>query len=545
MSSDAAKMILAPCLLGGITWRFLNYKTIRGDFCLLVVASSVIVVFAALSSCGGGYETAFSDTASILFRYLFSAATFTIVYRLSPRHPLSQFPGPFLNRISSLRMVATIYYGKRYSDIERLHEAYGPFVRIGPNSLSVNLHDAVNKVYAAANSLDKGPAYRAGHLPGNGIFFMQNRKDHDQRRRIWAPAFTTSTLPIYEVYALERCVELIACVSRRAKARGVCNLSEVIAHWTYDLMGDVVFGRSSDLNLMKNGDPRRLISSGQLATACFDILGEAPWLFDICWHLPIVDAIRALQTAAQEMMSKWLVSSTRGESDILSHLASASAPLSRDDLALESLFAIQAGSDTSSSIISLLMFYLIRHQGVYRRLQSELDTCFTKENVNARDSVLRELPYLNAVIEEGLRLGAPLPGLRRVVPAHGITLSGTFIPGGTTVSVPAWAQNVSEENFFPDPKEFKPERWLEGGLGPDSRCRRSAVMSFSFGTFSCLGKALAYQQLRLIVAHLVVHYDMKFASGFNEGLFIGGVSNMLTTILGRPLLVSVSSRQIM
>lgn len=96
---------------------------------------------------------------------------------------------------------------------------------------------------------------------------------------------------------------------------------------------------------------------------------------------------------------------------------------------------------------------------------------------------LASLPYLNAVINEGLRLGTPLSGLSRVVPASGMVIDGEFIPGDTIVSVPAFTQQLDPDNFYPEPEKFIPERWMSGGLGPGSKLEPGAVMSFSTGLF--------------------------------------------------------------
>lgn len=90
---------------------------------------------------------------------------------------------------------------------------------------------------------------------------------------------------------------------------------------------------------------------------------------------------------------------------------------------------------------------------------------------------------MNAVVDESLRLGAPFPGLPRVAPKGGATLDGTFIPEGTIVGVPAWAQHTTEDNFYPMPEAFRPERWFVEGLGPETRTRRSALMTFSYGVY--------------------------------------------------------------
>lgn len=118
---------------------------------------------------------------------------------------------------------------------------------------------------------------------------------------------------------------------------------------------------------------------------------------------------------------------------------------------------------------------------MYRKLHEELEVAFSDVEGSLDSTTLASLPYLNAVVNESLRLGTPLSGLPRVVPLSGMTIEGRFLPGGTVVSVPAHAQHYDSRNFWPQTDDFVPERWLPEGLGVCSKCEPSALMSFSFG----------------------------------------------------------------
>lgn len=154
-------------------------------------------------------------------------------------------------------------------------------------------------------------------------------------------------------------------------------------------------------------------------------------------------------------------------------------PLTEGELNLDALLVIQAGSDTTSGVLAILLYYLIADRSVYKRLTAELDEYFPDGDID--NTVLDELTYLSGVINEGLRLCTPFPGLARVVPKDEAVLAGTYVPGGTIVGVPAYAQQVSGDNFWPAPKEFMPERWLPGELAKDGVTKKPAIMSFSYG----------------------------------------------------------------
>ncbi|OBS16867.1 hypothetical protein FPOA_12555 [Fusarium poae] len=113
------------------------------------------------------------------------------------------------------------------------------------------------------------------------------------------------------------------------------------------------------------------------------------------------------------------------------------------------------------------------------------------------------LTYLNAVIEEGLRLFPPAPfGLPRVCP--GATINGLFIPKGTIVSVDTYTVSHDARNF-PQPNNFIPDRWIDR----EWKVNRDASRPFSLGPRGCLGMNLAYLEARMTLASLVYAYDLE------------------------------------
>ncbi len=60
----------------------------------------------------------------------------------------------------------------------------------GPNTISINLHEAILPVYSTASAWNKTDAYHLGGLAGAGLFFIQDREEHNARKKYWAPAFT-------------------------------------------------------------------------------------------------------------------------------------------------------------------------------------------------------------------------------------------------------------------------------------------------------------------------------------------------------------------
>ena len=163
------------------------------------------------------------------------------------------------------------------------------------------------------------------------------------------------------------------------------------------------------------------------------------------------------------------------------------------------MLAIQAGSDAIASVLTFMFYYLLRDAESYRRLQAELDKAFPDPDAVLNVKLLNGLPFLTAICEESLRLGTPLGGQPRIVPKGGYVFDGVFVPEGTIVGVPGWTSQTSPENFWPYPDEFRPQRWMPGGLGPGSRLVKQAILAFSYGA-SLVGSLVSSEPLLISVS---------------------------------------------
>ena len=150
---------------------------------------------------------------------------------------------------------------------------------------------------------------------------------------------------------------------------------------------------------------------------------------------------------------------------------------------------IVAGSGTSAGGMSGLTYLLLRNPEKLSHLTAEIRRTFnTQEEITMLATA--RCKYLNACLEEGMRLYPPTPGsLPRVVPGKGEMIEGQWVPGGTAVGCNQLAAGHSERNFY-RAREFLPERYLE--LPADSEFAnddRGAAQPFSTGARGCIGRA--------------------------------------------------------
>lgn len=144
---------------------------------------------------------------------------------------------------------------------------------------------------------------------------------------------------------------------------------------------------------------------------------------------------------------------------------------------------VVAGSETTATSLSGITYYLSQNALAYKALANEVRSTFSRYG-DITAHATEPLPYLQAVIEEGLRLYPPVPiGLPRISP--GETVDGIYIPKGAIVSVSSWASTHSEQNFH-RPFDFIPERWI--GNHKNAKDQLSASQPFSIGSRVCLGR---------------------------------------------------------
>ncbi|KAJ6157812.1 hypothetical protein N7470_005404 [Penicillium chermesinum] len=195
--------------------------------------------------------------------------------------------------------------------------------------------------------------------------------------------------------------------------------------------------------------------------------------------------------------------------------------LTGEELRSEALEQILAGSDTTAGAIRGSLLHIMTNPRVYAKLQREIDDAVQRGLV-AEGSIIpaalaKELPYLQAVIREALRVWPPVANIfSRDVPASGDTVvvdgESVFLPGGISIGYAAYAMHHSKEIYGQDAKAFRPERWFEADSAKLTRMIRTSDLTFGHGKWQCLGKPVAQLEMGKIlfeVSRLVVRIYYK------------------------------------
>ncbi|KAI1087945.1 cytochrome P450 [Rostrohypoxylon terebratum] len=220
----------------------------------------------------------------------------------------------------------------------------------------------------------------------------------------------------------------------------------------------------------------------------------------------------------------WAVASTsHSESD-----SPTSNSIEKSQVWAEALFFFPAGGQTSSCALSAAFFYLSRYPLVYTRLAAEIRDTFSDGSLIQGGPQLLGCKYLRAVIDETLRMSPPTTVMpwrevnRDLSSKEPCVIDGHVVPGGTLVAISAYCL-MHNEAYFPKPFAFRPERWLDN-TDPDRLARmEEAFIPFSFGDTACLGKAMAYMEISLVLAKTLWYFDFKKAPGDAGKLGGGGL----------------------
>ena len=180
---------------------------------------------------------------------------------------------------------------------------------------------------------------------------------------------------------------------------------------------------------------------------------------------------------------------------------------------------VGAAIETSKATLSVTSFHILHNPEILRRLKTELREASFSDPEKPTWPELEQLPYLTAVIKEGLRLSSGVIQRLPRISKHKAIQYGTYsIPPGTPFSMSSYIQHTSP--VFNDCFAFNPDRWLTNvkvasAPGREEKTLDRFLVPFSKGTRSCLGQHLAWAELYIGLASLFGRVDLEL---FETGL---------------------------
>jgi benzoate 4-monooxygenase len=479
---------------------------------------------------------------------LVSVVLVHVVPYLWDANRMRQYPGPFWAKFSHVWLGYISSQGHRSEVIHELHKKYGPYVRIAPDQVSIADPDALQIVYAHGNGALKSNFYDAFVSITRGVFNTRDRAAHTRKRKIISHIFSAKSVVEFEPSVRMHVMSLVTqwdrlfTQSQKGMSGPEANGWEGkegrvwfdclpwLNYLAFDIIGDLAFG--APFGMVEAGaDSAPVPKGGSVdckegqeiehvpAVEIINSRGEysmsigvlPPWWRPLVSRLPWYSqgsiAVRRLAGIAIVAVNKRLATPS-DRPDLLSKLLHGKdeqgKPFGKEELTAEALAQLIAGSDTTSNTSCAIIYYLARHQEVQKKLQKELD-----EQLGAEDEIastgdqVKRLPYLDACIQEGMRLHSTSAlGLPRVVPAEGMDVLGHYFPPGVVLGVPSYSLHRDPLIWGEDTEAYRPERWFER----DQADIQKTFNPFSFGPRACVGRNLADLELRIMISSLLRRY---------------------------------------
>ncbi|KAF4948628.1 hypothetical protein FGADI_9532 [Fusarium gaditjirri] len=456
---------------------------------------------------------------------------------------LRHIPGPFFGKFSYLWVAYITITGTQHNHLVNLKQSYGPIVRVGPNEVLVDDPDLIRKVSSTKNAYTKGNWYHGGRFNPyhDPMFQITDPVQHDRVKSRLSPAYSGRDAPNLEAVVDRQVGNLIQLIKEKyISTQGDYRPMEgtrVSRLFALDVISNLSLGQEFGY-LKADSDFHGIVKALNEHLLVMTLATDIPWLRNLLFSPMFLKlfgptendtkGIGPLMKVANTIVRERYAPDADEHHDMLvsyffgveNHtLIWQKGSFKRHGLRLEecqaeSLFMFLAGSETTATVIRVIILYIVASPHIYQRLRQEITDAISAGRASnpITDVESRRLPYLQAVIYEGIRIRPATTGMFfKDVPAGGETMHGKHIPPGTSIGINASALLRSEALFGPDPQVFRPERYLEVDKEASVQMKRDVEIVFGYGRWMCAGKPIAFMELNKVIFELLRAFDFQVA----------------------------------
>ncbi|KAL3479193.1 cytochrome P450 [Aspergillus californicus] len=450
-------------------------------------------------------------------------ATYAYLYWL---HPLSKYPGPPLAAVSELWYASAWTGGFWNRKMYEAHQRYGDIVRIAPNELSFATAQAFRDIYGAPSKTRKlfpksDRFYDNGHP---NIAFVLDPEEHARQHRMFAPQFRPSAVRTQEPIVHAHVDSWVHQIAARGRDGTIpLDMSKWFEWLTFDIIGELTFGEPFNATRDNKSHPWvSILLDATYSGSIFNLRKRLAFVGPLLRWMPYISATARAAVDSITQHGAMTLAKTRKRIEVGPAQSSDRAPVddflahairaggaSDTELANQAMVMLTAGAETSATALTAVLWYLSQPENAHclTRLREEIRTAFQANPADMTGDATARLPYLNAVLEETMRLFPPSPvGPPRVSPPGGEYVDGTFVPGGIYVSADVWAIHHDARTVGASPEEFRPERWCDVPAAA-----KPYTVPFSIGPRMCIGVTLAWVEMRIALAKTVLAFDWELA----------------------------------
>lgn len=396
------------------------------------------------------------------------------------RPGLRKIPGPFLASISNLDRLWSCFGGQQMNYHLKLHDKYGPLVRIGPKHVSFSDGSLIPLLYSISTRFWKSEFYDMFNLDGTTTTFSErDEMKHRVKKRPVAAAYSMSTMKELEPMN-DECSGILTKKLEGLVGNDI-DLGEWLHWYAFDVITSIAF--SNRLGFMESeSDVQGIIHALSTRLRYVSTIGQAPYLHKYLSGNRLVSWVTSfLRNTDSLNPTKYLIGfivqqvqrrqskdpNTMELNDLLGRFKrfkDGEKVMDDSDLMAHAAANVLAGSDTTAASLRALFYNLCRNPEAHDKLLAEIDEA--ERNGQLSQPVTfeeaQQLKYFQAVVKEALRMH-PAVGLllERVVPTGGAEIGGVWLPEGTVVGINPWVAARDRSVYGKDAYTFRPERWLE------------------------------------------------------------------------------------
>ncbi|GKZ71480.1 hypothetical protein AnigIFM60653_007967 [Aspergillus niger] len=437
---------------------------------------------------------------------------FILLIKFLPKGPtIKGVPGSFLDLFCcGIATKFNFVTGRSAHYFNSLHVSYGKVVRFAPGQATTNTIKGLRNIYGAGSG--KGSTFlKTGFYKGisrRNIFTASDPVYHASVRKLFNPSMTPNSMQAHANVVLECTSRLHDVINATLKSTDTISLNRLLYCHSVDTVSEVLLGKS--LGCLKRGKPyfwtEQLSRIFFWATIRDQFAGSGvPTMIKMMLRYLIRKGVRSRAEQARMRLINEQLTASHNRRDIMVEVMerAATSDLPVDEIAENFSAIMLAGFHTTQNALCATIYFVLTHPEAHAKLISELQAAFASPEDVSGD-VAANLPYLNAIITESLRLYPPVPlGGPRVSP--GAYVDGTYIPAGTEICTSLFALHHNPE-YFNEPYEFIPERWTD----PESTDKKEAVQPFLVGSRSCVAKYFAKQMMQLTLASFFLEYEAEY-----------------------------------
>ncbi|KAF8247998.1 cytochrome P450 [Wilcoxina mikolae CBS 423.85] len=346
-----------------------------------------------------------------------------------------------------------------------------------------------------------------GYFLGPG-FFIQDNEAWSRPRALLRPNFARAQVSDFTL--LERMMQnLFAAIETHS---GAFDIEPLFQSLTLDVATEFLLGDSADSLAGGEGALFSAALEKGLAHVNFAVsLGPVWWLWKPKAYR---DSRNFLHAFVDRYVVRAITRAEEGRTKDGYHFLDALTAEMRDPEVLRAhvLNTLFAGRDTTASLLSWLMWNLVRNPEVMARVEQEIEAVVGDELPTAK--LLEEMKYFKAVVNETLRLYSPVPltnreSLRPLALPRGGGDDGAsplLIPANVTVMTDFFTMHRRRDIWGDDSEEFRPERWLETENLDREMTGAFKYLPFGGGPRSCLGQQLALNTAMYTIVRIVQRY---------------------------------------